>query len=331
MSSNATPSLFGWDFQINAAIILFLDNISNVEYMRLEGATEDIEIKLDDGKFIYAQAKSVIDPHDYTHVKNKLQEALTTLNEASKIDNCKSIIYTTNSPNPFSNKFTMSSFYGLSRVSFENLPSQCKKTIETEITKFRDLSFDTGKFSMLVFPFHSDNLIERYKVIKTSIDDLLSDLGRLTSGKSNCIMETWQREIFQNGTKKNIEVVLKKSELIWPIISVITECRYDHELLLEMDACEVEEIIFTYPELINSKIDRFEFATKIVFDYNEFDHTPAKTKSAKFIEERWIDYKDEFNSICIDDELKEKLLKIIISNILSTRFVINSVKKKVNL
>lgn len=33
----AAPSLFGWDFQINAAIAILIDNINQVEKIRVEG------------------------------------------------------------------------------------------------------------------------------------------------------------------------------------------------------------------------------------------------------------------------------------------------------
>ena len=43
---NASASAFGWDFQVNAAIVLMLENIADAEFVRVEGETEDIEITL---------------------------------------------------------------------------------------------------------------------------------------------------------------------------------------------------------------------------------------------------------------------------------------------
>lgn len=42
MSRNATPSSFGWDFQVNAAIVLMLENIKAIKSVRVEGRKEDI-------------------------------------------------------------------------------------------------------------------------------------------------------------------------------------------------------------------------------------------------------------------------------------------------
>jgi pectate lyase len=121
-SSNASATLFGWDFQINAAIVLMLENIEIAEQVRVEGSTEDIEIKLNNGKILYSQAKSVVKCTDYSNVKEKLKKALTTLSVASKDPNCDRLIYVTNSPNPFGDKDSMTAFYGHTRRAFKDLP-----------------------------------------------------------------------------------------------------------------------------------------------------------------------------------------------------------------
>lgn len=47
-SRNASPSAFGWDFQVNSALLLMLENIKEAKRVRVEGADEDIEITLQD-------------------------------------------------------------------------------------------------------------------------------------------------------------------------------------------------------------------------------------------------------------------------------------------
>lgn len=49
---SATPVLFGFDFQANAAIVLMLENIKYMTSIRLEGY-EDIEINLNDGSSVF--------------------------------------------------------------------------------------------------------------------------------------------------------------------------------------------------------------------------------------------------------------------------------------
>ena len=42
----ADAVLFGYDFQVNAAIVLMLDNIKALHTLRLESNNEDIDIEL---------------------------------------------------------------------------------------------------------------------------------------------------------------------------------------------------------------------------------------------------------------------------------------------
>jgi len=51
--------LFGFDFQVNAAIVLMLENIWQLEALRFDGVDEN-EIILDDKSNIVVQAKSVV-------------------------------------------------------------------------------------------------------------------------------------------------------------------------------------------------------------------------------------------------------------------------------
>ena len=55
----ANATVFGFDFQINAAIVLMLKNIQELKSLKLEGDYEDIELELENGSYILAQAKSV--------------------------------------------------------------------------------------------------------------------------------------------------------------------------------------------------------------------------------------------------------------------------------
>lgn len=78
----ATSVLFGFDFQANAAIVLMLENIKDMTSIRLEG-TEDIEINLNDGSCLLAQAKAVVNSStDFSNVLSNLKKSITSLSEA---------------------------------------------------------------------------------------------------------------------------------------------------------------------------------------------------------------------------------------------------------
>lgn len=71
----ANSVLFGFDFQVNAAIVLMLENIKDMDSLRLESDSEDIEIFLSNGKSILAQAKAVEkSSSDFTNVRKNLKK-----------------------------------------------------------------------------------------------------------------------------------------------------------------------------------------------------------------------------------------------------------------
>lgn len=132
---NASASAFGWDFQANSAILLMLENIKDAKRIRVEGSDEDIEVTLQDKSKIYAQAKAVVKPDDYTQVVDKLTAALETLSLAAKNGDGSKFTYVTNSPNPFNNQKTMSFFTGRTHLDFDELPDDAQKKIETDAEK----------------------------------------------------------------------------------------------------------------------------------------------------------------------------------------------------
>ena len=103
-TSNASASAFGWDFQANAAILLMLENIQQAKSIKVEAATEDIEITLDNNNIIYSQAKSIEDINSKSNLIEKLKDGIRTLNNAYNNGDAENLIYITNHSNPFNDK-----------------------------------------------------------------------------------------------------------------------------------------------------------------------------------------------------------------------------------
>lgn len=332
---NASASAFGWDFQVNAAIVLMLENIADAEFVRVEGETEDIEITLSNGQKIYSQAKSVEkSSSDFKNVKGKMQDAIESLSEAYTNGDAKELIYVTNSPNPFNDKKTMNIFYGSATRSYESLPDTCQKTIKTMINKISsEIDFDTNLFTIRVIPFETVNLDERYKEIKRKVDDFVYGIASNFPGMGKQVLDIWQKDLFQNATVTDTSRLISKKDLIWSIIVIASDIeKNESEYLEEIDECDYNELVHTYKTLINSSIERFEFATKVITDYNNFSFAGLlREKLGFFIDSSWTEYEDEFDSIDIEGDIKEQLIKIILYNILKQKRMISNVKKKVNL
>lgn len=330
---NASFSAFGWDFQINAAIVLMLENIAEVDNVRVEGVTEDIEITLVNGKKIYSQAKSVVNAsNDFSNVRSKMKDALESLADAYKMGDSKQLIYVTNSPNPFNDDTTRSVFYGATKRCFKDLPNTCKETIEDMVSRLDD-SIDTEQLIVRVIPFETDDLSERYKEIKRVVDDFVYEVAPNHPGMGKEVLDIWQKELFQNATQTNVELTISKKQLVWTIIVLTADVeKNESEYLEEIDSCDYNEVVRGYKSLINTCTERFELATRIISDYSDYEFNgKAKEKLSDFINTQWRNYLDELDANQIDEDVKEQIIKIILFNVLKQKWTVNSIKKKVNL
>lgn len=92
MDFSATPVLFGFLFQANAAIVLMLENMKELKSIRLE-CNEDINIELIDGSYMLAQAKSVVKAStDFNHVRANVNKAMASLSNGVQIINVREAI-----------------------------------------------------------------------------------------------------------------------------------------------------------------------------------------------------------------------------------------------
>ena len=327
----ATSVLFGFDFQANAAIILMLENIREMAHIRLEGA-EDIDITLNDGSHIFAQAKSVVNSSsDFKNVLANMKKSIESLSEANHnaSNSVKELIYITNSPNPFKEKQPNTIFLGPSQRNYNSLPEELQGII-SEILNKLDNPLDVNKLKIQILPFETDNYKERYKFVIAEIGDFISLLGNFPIER-NLIHKIWANDLFRSGTRKDQNINLKKKDLIWPIIVLITDNEdYDE---YDIDDSDTEELLSSYRGIINTCSEKYEFVTRVLNAYNSFNAGDNRTKIDKFIKSESQNFKYLFDdaNINLSEDLQTILLQIIIRNIISKRRRINHIKNTVNL
>lgn len=334
-SRRANSVLFGFDFQRNAAIVLMLENIKELRSVRLEGNEEDIELTLENGQKILAQAKAVEkSSSDFSHVRENLKKALLSLSEGMQQTDAQQLIFITNSPNPFNDADSRAVFGGLpSKRSFSNLPPMAQKIIQ-EFLGVINNPLDLQKFSVQVFPFETDDDMERYKAVTQTVNDFIGELNvNVSPGLGKWLLHVWHDEIFINGTKKDVSIQLDKKDIIWPILVYETDInRCDDDFFNQFDIGVYDEVVRLYGNTIDSCCERIEFFTKILYDYTQFSSTKKMMEKCKdFIDSSWKNYKLEFSSEGIDEETLEALIKIILYNVIRRRITIDKVKQGVNL
>lgn len=324
---NASASAFGWDFQVNSAILLMLENIKDAKKVRVEGADEDIEITLEDESKIYAQVKAVEKPEDTSNVISKLTKALETLSYASKKADGKVFTYITNSSNPFNSIKTISYFTQRTHLRFDELPTIAQDKIKDIIKKKNYLDLDVNKMDVRVIPFYGDDLKNRYKEIKACIIEFLEKIEINNAEYINTkIMDIWQKDFFQNASQSNTSISISKEEMMWPLIVVVVEKTVAKDYEKDFEEEDIEEIEHKYKNIINYNTMRYEMVSRVLTDYIK-----KKDNIRIFVEEQWKNYLDIVKGIEADEEIIESIIKVILYKILKQRKNIKRIKKGANL
>lgn len=325
--------MFGFDFQVNAGIVLMLENIENMKSLRLEGNYEDIEIKLSNDQYILAQAKAIEKASsDFKNVRANLKKSVISLSEGNNKVSSQQLILITNSPNPLNEKASVNLFMGEAHRDYLSLPEASQELINKYL-KSIEHPFDLDKFMIQVLPFETDNDKERYKVVRRNIDDFIGDLNLNIPGLGKKIMDIWHNEVFINASKKNPDIVLKKNDIIWPIMVIATDVeRYDEDLEDLFEPSVYDEIVRQYKNIIELHCEKCEFFTKVLSDYSEFNYTKKLSgKPLAFAQEKWQTYLTEFEVEGMDPEIVQGLIQIILFTIVRNRIAIDRIKKGVNL
>jgi hypothetical protein len=225
VSSNASPSAYGWCFQVGAGITLMLDNVKEFTSLKMEGASDDIELTLDAGK-IYAQAKSVTKIGDQSSASTNLTNALRTLSQDSANGDAVSLIYITNIANPLSSE-TSSAFRYDRSYEFSVLPDDAQEKIRKKVAD--DFPADKFKLHILNFFGEGDNKFDSIKVkiaefIREAIDD---------PSYNKRLLDSWFETFMVNASDKPDEQKkpeLKKKDVIYPVIVLVVDSLHNERL-----------------------------------------------------------------------------------------------------
>lgn len=210
VDTNASPSAYGWCFQVGAGITLMLDYVKEFTSLKMEGASDDIEISLNSGK-IYAQAKSVTRIGDQSSASANLTKALRLLSQDSQNGNAVSLIYITNIANPLSSK-TASAFQYNKCYEFSVLPDDAQKKIHDKVSD----NFPTSKFNLHILHFFGEG-DNKFQSIKEKIAEFLREAIDDPS-YSKSLLNSWFETFMVNASDKPDEqkrLELKKKDVIY--------------------------------------------------------------------------------------------------------------------
>lgn len=339
---NASPSAFGWQFQVNAAIFFLLDYIDDIKYVRVEGPNEDIELHLLNDKKVFIQAKSYSSMGIDVNAQSKLSEGLETLLKASNIEDYEKLYFVTNYPNPLGGRQSQYHIFmsnGYVEMEFLELPQTVIDTTDKKIQELEKVSkkiFNREKFNIAVLPFIGNVKKSRERIIKDAVKEYLNKLG-VSDSKATDLLLIWQSEMFFNSSQINTRINLSKRQLVWPIIVLNCEISNDDKYIddlvdmFELEEEDIEIVANQYKQFIDKQSEQFSFVNKVINDYTEYRKKNRQMRKVHhFINMFWKEYTDEIFCEDMEDEMLETLVKMILNKVLRKKRLIGKILSEVS-
>lgn len=369
--NDASASSFGWNFQSNAGIFLFLHYIKDAECVKIESKLQDVEIDLRGGKKILAQAKSSVDPSQDSQKREKFKDAIISIAKSTKKEPSAQMIYISNESDVFP---SADKFFDCNVCSYNECIQQIKNEIDeaidntiNSIQKKIDEINAKGKctkkdekrrctceeIKKLVLSLNKTNLFfssipryygseqNRYSEIKNKISYFLSNILGFHTHQTIKILdrlfEHWHFICEHNSTVKDISKEISKADFIWPIsVFLLQDVQYEIadclSFPLEMSLEEDAEQIFNEYEMIYH--ERFEFSNKVLQNYYDFRKSlPPGTQNVEkeFVKVHGADYLDEFRQESFDEKMLEYVTKAFVFRIVKNSKNLKDICPKVGL
>lgn len=156
---------------------------------------------------------------------------------------------------------------------------------------------------------------------------------------SKSLLEIWQSDFLFNATNSDISINLNKNQIIWPIIVLNSQLSEEDKTFqnliekFEMDEEGIGLVLHQYSNFINKQIEKFSFVMKVNNEYEIYKKNKigVARQTISFINNNWTDYLYLVDLDTIEEEVKEVLVKIILSKILNQKQMIKKIKQEVNL
>lgn len=319
---NAGAVIFGFDYQIDAAICLFVRNIKLIEKIKVEGKYEDIEQILSDGSIIFCQVKSVVDAtkDDPKVKKQKLRKALISLSDCELNTNDK-LIYCSNQKDPLISKDSKFTVNDIVEFEYNSLDEESKKLINKY---FKNNVSNANKLSIMKVPYNysSDKNI-KMEFIYNCVKELLISIDGNSLGYKDITLK-WHEFLKDSAYDK--EFYINKKDLIWIIICVILEKMISN---VQISNNELLYQISERRDLILNTVMNFQIYNVLVDIYN------SNIKYDKTIDEIFEQNKEQILELIFEkDEIDSVDIisaNIVFRSIANTNDKILKVKEACNL
>ena len=328
IDTNASPSAYGWCFQVGAGIMLMLDNVNKFTSLKMEGASDDIELTLDTGK-MYAQAKSVTRIGDQRSASTNLNNALRTLSKDANNGDAVQLIYITNIANPLSSKISTAFQYG-NKYEFSILPTDA----QNKILKQAGEDFPAEKFRLHIINFFGEGE-NKFDCVKTKISEFLRAAIDDPSYNQR-LLESWFETFMVNASDKpdnQKKLELTKKQVVYPVIVlVIDQPIKEEEFHKVSEYDDYDGICQMYRNIIYAKICDYQFVSEVLADFllKRNISTDKTSFLYEYTKKEWQNYQYKFTEIK-DEEVQEALIKLLLLTIIIHRRKVDKIKEATKL
>lgn len=325
--SNASPTIFGFQYQIDAAICFFVRSIKDFSEIRVEGRLEDIEIECVSGSKYFLQVKSIVNIDNYRSDDN-FKKALISLSSLKLRKNDK-IGYCSNQRDNFilkSKEFTHNSII---EYEYNDLTSNTKNRIDNLISK-NMLSIETNKLLLIKIPYNqSVNLNTKRAFIIEEVQKLLSRC-KCDIYLAEDLVQKWHDDFEHMATSRSPMFSRTKEDFIFVILATYLDEKSSD--IQPQDESLVEEINDIYKKLIKENTIDFKVSNIIYSLYEEYKKNTTKQTINEFI----LIYFEDISKIIFGKknslaEVEVEALRLIVKNILHLRIKVKEIKREVNL
>jgi len=327
VDTNASPSAYGWCFQVGAGITLMLDNVKEFTSMKMEGASDDIELTLKSGK-IYAQAKSITRMGDQRSASTNLSDALRVLSTDANKGDAVRLIYITNISNPLSSKNT--AFQHGHRYEFSILPDDAKAKIHKKVAD----DFPVEKFQLHILNFFGEG-DNKFESVKTKISEFLREAIDDPSYNKR-LLNSWFETFMVNASDKPDKEKgfdLSKKDIILPVIVLVIDTPISESDFAKVcDYDNYSEVMQGFRETINRNVCDYEFYAEVIGDFLSKRNQAIDKNQYKydFVKDEWKIYEEQFTAIK-DVETREAVIKLLLLTVITQRGKIDRIKGATNL
>lgn len=307
---SARSIIFGFDFQIDAAIYIFIDNISDIHLFVIEGKCEDIEMISKSGIKTAIQVKSYYSDKTIPSYK-KIKNAIMGFAETRKYQIDTNLVYCTNQYEKLIKYILKHEPTNVLILRWTDLPYEAQKVVDKYMLKY-NLGGEHAIDLIIIPYFLSKDTNEKRAVIISKTEELLSILG-LPVLTASTLVNLWH-DYFQSSAETN-EPIDKKHFLTFIILDIIynTIDKYDPE------QSRLVKYVDTY---LSSSFFSFEMTNKLLRKLEK-----SNLDVASFIIDYFEYIKQVFPQANMNDDEYKMIMTRIIRSLLSRSILFDKVTK----